>query len=95
MTHVDAPPASPCVKVCRINPDNGLCCGCLRTVDEISAWSGASAAQKRAILGRVARRRANLSLRGPTACNDCLKPCNRAADADTPGDPDAPPALQP
>jgi len=29
---------SPCVNVCRIAPDGGLCEGCWRTIDEIRSW---------------------------------------------------------
>ena len=29
---------SPCISVCRISADSGLCEGCFRTLDEISAW---------------------------------------------------------
>ncbi|MEM7242214.1 MAG: DUF1289 domain-containing protein [Pseudomonadota bacterium] len=31
-------PDSPCVQVCVIEPDSGLCMGCYRTRDEIAAW---------------------------------------------------------
>ncbi|MFP4138088.1 MAG: DUF1289 domain-containing protein [Halomonas sp.] len=31
-------PASPCVRICRMAPDGGLCEGCGRTLDEIAAW---------------------------------------------------------
>jgi predicted Fe-S protein YdhL (DUF1289 family) len=31
--------ASPCVKVCVVHPEERLCVGCLRTMDEIAAWS--------------------------------------------------------
>ena len=30
---------SPCIGICRINIQSGLCEGCLRTRDEIAAWS--------------------------------------------------------
>ena len=30
---------SPCVKVCVIHPETRLCTGCLRSIDEIGAWS--------------------------------------------------------
>ena len=30
---------SPCIKICVIQPETRLCTGCLRTIDEISAWS--------------------------------------------------------
>jgi predicted Fe-S protein YdhL (DUF1289 family) len=30
---------SPCVKICVIHPEARLCVGCLRSIDEIAAWS--------------------------------------------------------
>ena len=36
---------SPCIGVCTVGPD-GLCEGCLRTLDEIAAWSRMSDAQR-------------------------------------------------
>jgi predicted Fe-S protein YdhL (DUF1289 family) len=48
--------ASPCINVCRMNPDTGLCEGCLRTLAEIAAWSGMSADEKRAVLASLAAR---------------------------------------
>jgi len=30
---------SPCIKICVIHPATRLCTGCLRSIDEISAWS--------------------------------------------------------
>jgi predicted Fe-S protein YdhL (DUF1289 family) len=50
--------ASPCINVCKMNPDTALCEGCWRTLDEIAAWSGMSAEDKRAVLARLAARRA-------------------------------------
>jgi predicted Fe-S protein YdhL (DUF1289 family) len=38
---------SPCVSVCRIDAADGLCTGCLRTLDEIAAWSRMADAGKR------------------------------------------------
>ncbi|MDP3550411.1 MAG: DUF1289 domain-containing protein [Novosphingobium sp.] len=52
----ESEPTSPCTGICTINPVRDLCRGCLRTLDEIAAWSSASAARKRAILAEVARR---------------------------------------
>jgi len=49
--------ASPCINVCRMNPDTGLCEGCYRTLDEIAAWSGMSAEERRAVLARLPARR--------------------------------------
>ncbi|HZF18746.1 MAG TPA: DUF1289 domain-containing protein [Burkholderiales bacterium] len=39
-----------------MSPDAGLCEGCLRTLDEIAAWSAMSAEQKRAVLAQLAKR---------------------------------------
>jgi hypothetical protein len=50
-------PASPCVGVCRLDPVERFCLGCGRTIEEIARWPGASAAERRAILARLAARR--------------------------------------
>lgn len=49
--------ASPCIDVCRIDPDTGLCAGCLRTLDEIAGWAGYSDEDKRAVNRTLAERR--------------------------------------
>jgi predicted Fe-S protein YdhL (DUF1289 family) len=41
---------SPCVKVCVIHPATRLCTGCLRSIDEIGAWSGMSPDARRAVM---------------------------------------------
>jgi acyl dehydratase len=48
---------SPCIDVCRMNPNTELCDGCLRTLDEIAGWSSFDAAHKRAVLAQAAARR--------------------------------------
>lgn len=47
---------SPCVSVCVMDANSGLCQGCWRTLDEIAAWSTMSDAGKRATWGRIAQR---------------------------------------
>lgn len=42
-------PASPCIKVCKLDRD-GVCMGCFRSIEEISAWAMLSADQKRGVL---------------------------------------------
>jgi uncharacterized protein len=49
-------PPSPCIDVCRMDPRTGLCEGCLRTLDEIAAWSALSPEQKRAVLAQLPAR---------------------------------------
>jgi len=48
---------SPCINVCRIDADSGLCAGCRRTLDEIAAWSRLDDARKRIVWAQLARRR--------------------------------------
>ncbi|MDD5295525.1 MAG: DUF1289 domain-containing protein [Rhodocyclaceae bacterium] len=52
--------ASPCINICRM--EGGLCAGCLRTLDEIARWSGASPDEKRSILAAVALRQSHSPL---------------------------------
>ncbi|SAL25397.1 dehydratase [Caballeronia peredens] len=49
--------ASPCIDVCRMNPQTGFCDGCFRTIDEIAAWASSGDDDKRAVLARVESRR--------------------------------------
>lgn len=46
---------SPCVGICCIGSD-GLCIGCLRSVEELTRWPAASEAEKLAILERCRER---------------------------------------
>jgi predicted Fe-S protein YdhL (DUF1289 family) len=50
-------PPSPCIDVCRMNPETKVCEGCLRTLDEIAAWSSLGPAGKRAVLERLPARK--------------------------------------
>lgn len=47
---------SPCINVCRMNAQSGLCAGCFRTIDEIVQWGSASDDVKRAVWRRIKRR---------------------------------------
>jgi uncharacterized protein len=51
------PVASPCVNICQMDAATGWCAGCLRTLDEIGAWSALDDAAKRAVWQELARRR--------------------------------------
>ncbi|TWI62926.1 hypothetical protein IP91_03765 [Pseudoduganella lurida] len=50
------PVPSPCVSLCKMNRDTGFCEGCLRTIDEIVAWSKADDDFKRAVWARLPAR---------------------------------------
>lgn len=50
---IDRPsPATPCVRICRIGED-GLCGGCLRTGEEIAAWSRMHDGERRLLMDTV------------------------------------------
>ncbi len=49
---------TPCINVCRMNPQTRLCDGCQRTIDEIMQWSTASDDTKRAVWQKIKRREA-------------------------------------
>jgi predicted Fe-S protein YdhL (DUF1289 family) len=52
---------SPCISVCRMEIATGLCQGCLRTLEEITAWSKLDDEGKRAIWAQIEQRAARLS----------------------------------
>lgn len=52
---------SPCISVCRMEVASGLCKGCLRTLDEIKAWSTLEDEGKRAVWARIEQRARALS----------------------------------
>jgi predicted Fe-S protein YdhL (DUF1289 family) len=52
-----APVPSPCISVCRMDAQ-GLCEGCLRTLDEIAAWSTLDDEAKRVVWLRIEQRQA-------------------------------------
>lgn len=60
-THSRTRPQSPCINVCTLD-EHDVCTGCLRTLDEIGAWSTLTAEAQweivRALPGREAARRA-------------------------------------
>lgn len=53
---------TPCINVCRMSPDTGLCEGCFRTLDEIARWSRQDDEGKRRILSAVTKRRETLGV---------------------------------
>ncbi|MGR6805170.1 DUF1289 domain-containing protein [Sphaerotilus natans] len=57
--------ASPCINVCRLDAGSGLCVGCLRTLDEIAAWSRLDDAARAAILDLLPARRPTEGKREP------------------------------
>ena len=58
MTIVTRPPVieSPCIRVCAIDPDSGLCRGCGRNLAEITRWIGLTDADRTRIMAELPAR---------------------------------------
>jgi predicted Fe-S protein YdhL (DUF1289 family) len=54
---------SPCIKICVIHPQTRLCTGCLRSIDEIGAWSGMTPQARRSVMDALPDRAALLAKR--------------------------------
>lgn len=54
---------SPCVKLCTIHPAERICVGCLRSIDEISAWSRLTHAERSEIMADLPARAPRLAKR--------------------------------
>jgi hypothetical protein len=52
------PIVSPCIKVCIIDPQSGLCRGCGRTLDEIGRWMSFTDTERNRIMTELPKRRA-------------------------------------
>ncbi|MBD3624406.1 MAG: DUF1289 domain-containing protein [Rhodobacteraceae bacterium] len=44
---------SPCVNICMLHPDTGLCVGCARSGDEIARWRSMSPAERSVIMAAL------------------------------------------
>lgn len=54
---------SPCIQVCVIHPTERICTGCLRSIDEIGAWSRFSDEERKAIMEDLPSRAPKLKKR--------------------------------
>ncbi len=52
-----APIKTPCIKVCVIDGESGLCMGCYRKLNEVAGWAGLTDAERETIMGELADRR--------------------------------------
>ncbi|MBI1276268.1 DUF1289 domain-containing protein [bacterium] len=57
---------TPCVKVCKLDPDTGYCLGCFRTREEVANWLTMTDDEKRAVWASFEARQEEMlrSLRG-------------------------------
>ena len=54
---------SPCIKICVVDPRSRLCTGCLRTIDEIAAWSRMTPAARAEVIAALPDRKGELTRR--------------------------------
>jgi predicted Fe-S protein YdhL (DUF1289 family) len=52
---------SPCINVCQMDPQRGLCLGCARTLDEIARWASMSGGERERIIAELPARRSDLA----------------------------------
>jgi len=60
---MDEPPQpieTPCVKICIVDGESGLCLGCQRTLPEVGRWSRLTEDERLAIMAGLAARRARI-----------------------------------
>lgn len=50
------PVASPCIKVCCVEPQSGLCLGCFRTLPEIARWGRMDDGERERVTASLAGR---------------------------------------
>jgi predicted Fe-S protein YdhL (DUF1289 family) len=57
MSGAPAPIKTPCVKVCVVDGESGLCLGCYRRLPEVAKWSSFTEAEREAIMAELPSRR--------------------------------------
>ncbi|RZT38580.1 DUF1289 domain-containing protein [Cupriavidus agavae] len=62
-----SPVPSPCRSICKMERASGFCEGCLRTIEEIAAWSNADDAERRRVWALLPARVSQLCEEGSQA----------------------------
>ena len=57
MSVAPAPIKTPCIKLCVVDGESGLCMGCYRKLSEVAAWGRFSDAEREAIMLTLSERR--------------------------------------
>ncbi|WP_209008756.1 DUF1289 domain-containing protein [Pseudovibrio japonicus] len=52
-------PASPCLKLCKLDPEQKMCVSCWRLLSEIAGWGSLSARAQQDIIAKLPTRKAN------------------------------------
>ncbi|MDG2522997.1 DUF1289 domain-containing protein [Caulobacter segnis] len=61
---MNAPPrpiVTPCIKVCAVDGESGLCLGCHRTLPEIAQWGRLGDDERAAIMAELPARRSRIA----------------------------------
>lgn len=54
---------SPCIQICVVHPEERICTGCYRTLDEIAQWSRMTPEERRAVMATLPARAPRLKKR--------------------------------
>lgn len=63
MTDAPRPPAAiktPCIQVCVVDGESGLCLGCYRTLQEVAAWTRFSDNERARLMAELPARRSRI-----------------------------------
>jgi uncharacterized protein len=55
---------TPCIKICAIDADSGLCAGCGRTMGEIAQWARLTGDERRRIMADLSNRQRSGKISG-------------------------------
>ncbi|HEX4180858.1 MAG TPA: DUF1289 domain-containing protein [Caulobacteraceae bacterium] len=51
---------TPCIKICVVDGESGLCIGCFRSLPEVGRWGGMSDAERAEVMAGLADRRGRI-----------------------------------
>lgn len=57
MSQPPSPIRTPCIKVCVVDGESGLCLGCYRRLNEVAGWARLSEAERERIMAELPARR--------------------------------------
>lgn len=60
MSDLPEPIASPCIGVCAMNEESGLCEGCFRSIEEIREWWDMSPESRNTVMDQLEQRQNQL-----------------------------------
>lgn len=50
------PMESPCIDICQLDPADGLCIGCHRSIEEIMSWTRYTSLERQTIMALLPKR---------------------------------------